>query len=76
MARFTRIEVVLKIRETGIVPIFYHKDPEVCRNVIKSCAGAGIKVFEFTNRGEYAHELFNDLNKWAAKELPELAMGA
>jgi 2-dehydro-3-deoxyphosphogluconate aldolase/(4S)-4-hydroxy-2-oxoglutarate aldolase len=28
MARFTRIDVILKMREAGIVPIFYHKDPE------------------------------------------------
>lgn len=76
MARFTRIEVFLKIREAGIVPIFYHKDPEVCKHVIKACFDGGIKVFEFTNRGEYAHELFSDLNKWAAKEVPEVAMGA
>jgi hypothetical protein len=76
MAKYSRIEVVLKMREAGIVPVFYHKDPEVCRNVIKSCFEGGIKVFEFTNRGDYAHELFAELNKWAEKEAPGLAMGA
>jgi 2-keto-3-deoxy-6-phosphogluconate aldolase len=76
MARFTRIDVILKMREAGIVPIFYHKDPEICRNVIKACSDGGIKVFEFTNRGDYAHELFSELNKWAEKEVPGLVMGA
>ncbi len=76
MARFTRIDVILKIRESGIIPVFYHKDPEVCRNVVKSCFEGGIKVFEFTNRGDYAHELFSDLNKWAEKEIPGMVMGA
>lgn len=76
MARFTRVEVILKMREAGIVPVFYHKDPEVCRNVIKSCFTGGITVFEFTNRGDYAHELFSDLNKWAEKEVPGMIMGA
>jgi 2-dehydro-3-deoxyphosphogluconate aldolase / (4S)-4-hydroxy-2-oxoglutarate aldolase len=76
MARFTRIDVVLKMRESGIVPVFYHKDPEVCMNVIKACFNGGIMVFEFTNRGDYAHELFSELNKWAAKEIPGLIMGA
>jgi 2-dehydro-3-deoxyphosphogluconate aldolase/(4S)-4-hydroxy-2-oxoglutarate aldolase len=75
MARFSRVEVILKMREAGIVPVFYHKDPEVCRNVIKSCFSGGIKVFEFTNRGDYAHELFSDLNKWAEKEVPGMVMG-
>src|SRR5664279_6629377 len=76
MARFTRIDVVLKMKEAGIVPIFYHKDPEICRNVIKACFEGGIIVFEFTNRGDYAHELFSELNKWAEKEIPGLVMGA
>jgi 2-dehydro-3-deoxyphosphogluconate aldolase/(4S)-4-hydroxy-2-oxoglutarate aldolase len=76
MARFSRVEVILKIREGGIVPIFYHRDPEVCRNVIKACFEGGIKVFEFTNRGDFAYELFSELNKWAEKEIPSLVMGA
>jgi 2-dehydro-3-deoxyphosphogluconate aldolase / (4S)-4-hydroxy-2-oxoglutarate aldolase len=76
MARFSRIDVALKMRETGIIPVFYHKDAEVCREVIKACYAGGIRVFEFTNRGEFAHELFSELNKWAAKEVPEMIMGA
>ncbi len=76
MARFTRIEVYNKMKETGIVPVFYHKDPSVCRNVIKASSEAGIRVFEFTNRGDYAHELFSELNKWAEKEIPDIIMGA
>jgi 2-dehydro-3-deoxyphosphogluconate aldolase/(4S)-4-hydroxy-2-oxoglutarate aldolase len=75
MARFTRPDVILKMKETGIVPVFYHKDPAICRNVIKSAWDGGIKVFEFTNRGDYAHELFSELHKWAEKELPGLVMG-
>jgi 2-dehydro-3-deoxyphosphogluconate aldolase/(4S)-4-hydroxy-2-oxoglutarate aldolase len=76
MAKYSRIDVILRIREAGIVPVFYHKDPEICRGVIKSCFDGGLKVFEFTNRGDYAHELFSDLNKWAEREVPGLIMGA
>ena len=76
MARFSRIEVAIKMKETGIVPVFYHKDPMVCRNVIIACSDGGIKVFEFTNRGDYAHEMFSELNKWAEKEVPSMIMGA
>jgi 2-dehydro-3-deoxyphosphogluconate aldolase/(4S)-4-hydroxy-2-oxoglutarate aldolase len=43
--------------------------------VIKACYDGGIKVFEFTNRGDYAHELFSELNKWAEKEVPGLIIG-
>lgn len=76
MARFTRIDVIIRMRDAAIIPIFYHKDPEVCRNVIKACHKGGANIFEFTNRGDFAHELFSDLNKWAEKEVPDVAMGA
>ena len=75
MAKYTRIDVILRMRESAIVPVFYHKDPEVCRNVIKACYEGGIRVFEFTNRGDYAHELFSEINKWAEKEVPGMVMG-
>lgn len=75
MAKFNRLDVAIKFREAGIVPVFYNKDLEVCKGVVKACYDGGIRVFEFTNRGDYAHELFSDLNKWADKEAPEMAMG-
>ena len=75
MARFTRIEVVLKMKETGIVPVFYHKDLEVGKKVLRACYDGGVRVFEFTNRGDYAHEIFAELNKYAASEMPELILG-
>jgi 2-dehydro-3-deoxyphosphogluconate aldolase/(4S)-4-hydroxy-2-oxoglutarate aldolase len=64
------------MREAGIIPIFYHKDRDICRNVIKACHDGGMKVFEFTNRGDYAHDLFSDLNRWAEKEFPAMVLGA
>ncbi len=75
MARFTRIEVAIKMKETGIVPVFYHKDLEICKKVLKACYDGGIRVFEFTNRGDYAHEVFNALNKHAAETMPEMILG-
>ena len=75
MARFTRIEVARKMDETGIVPVFYHKDAEIGKKVLKACYDGGIRVFEFTNRGDYAHEVFTALNKYAAAELPEMMLG-
>jgi len=75
MARFTRIEVALKMKETGMIPVFYHKDAEVCKNVVKACYEGGIRVFEFTNRGDFAHEVFNEINKWAIQACPEMIMG-
>lgn len=75
MARFTRIEVALEMRRQGVIPVFYHADAELCKEILKASYAAGIRVFEFTNRGDFAHEVFGTLNKWAAKELPELMLG-
>ncbi len=75
MARFTRIDVALKMKETGMVPVFYHSDPEVCKNVVKACYNGGVRVFEFTNRGDFATLVFAELNKWAMENCPEMIMG-
>jgi len=60
---------------TGMVPIFYHKDVEIAKNVVKACYTGGVRAFEFTNRGEFAHEVFGELNKFVAKECPEMILG-
>ncbi len=75
MAKFTRIEVALKMKETGLVPVFYHKDIDVCEKVLKACYDGGVRVFEFTNRGDYAHEVFTLLNKYAAEHTPKMILG-
>lgn len=63
------------MKTTGIVPVFYHKDIEIAKNVLKACYDGGVRAFEFTNRGDFAHEVFTDLIKFAAKECPDLIMG-
>jgi 2-dehydro-3-deoxyphosphogluconate aldolase/(4S)-4-hydroxy-2-oxoglutarate aldolase len=75
MARFTRIEVALKMKETGMVPVFYHKDLAVCKQVVKACYDGGARVFEFTNRGDFATLVFAELNKWTIENCPEMIMG-
>nr|WP_319397742.1 bifunctional 4-hydroxy-2-oxoglutarate aldolase/2-dehydro-3-deoxy-phosphogluconate aldolase [uncultured Carboxylicivirga sp.] len=76
MAKYSRIEVFMAMKETGVVPVFFHSDIDVCKNVLKACYDGGIRVFEFVNRGDFAHELFSELNKYALKELPGMILGA
>ena len=63
------------MKQTGLIPVFYNSDLEVSKNIVKACYDGGIRVFEFTNRGEFAHEVFGELVKYAAKECPEMIMG-
>ncbi len=61
--------------ETGMVPVFYHSDIEVAKQVLKACYDGGVRAFEFTNRGDFAQEVFAELVKYAARECPEMIVG-
>ena len=75
MSKFTRLKVYQTIEETGIVPVFYYADAEVAKKVLKACYDGGIRAFEFTNRGDFAHEVFAELVKWADAACPEMILG-
>ncbi|GHT20527.1 bifunctional 4-hydroxy-2-oxoglutarate aldolase/2-dehydro-3-deoxy-phosphogluconate aldolase [Bacteroidia bacterium] len=75
MARFNKVQVISAMSATGMVPVFYHADVEVAKQVVKACYAGGVRAFEFTNRGEFAHEVFGELSKFVAKECPDLILG-
>ncbi len=75
MARFKKLEVLKIIGEQSMMPLFYHADVELGKQVIKACYEGGARLLEFTNRGDFAHEVFGELNKYCAKELPDMIMG-
>lgn len=75
MARFDKINVIGKMGATGMVPVFYNKDAQTAKMVLKACYDGGVRVFEFTNRGDFAHEVFAEIVKYAAVECPEMALG-
>lgn len=68
--------MIQAMHDTGMVPVFYNSDPEICKQVISACYKGGVRVFEFTNRGDFAHEIFGELAKWAAAACPEMILGA
>lgn len=61
--------------EIGLVPLFYHHDIEICEKVLTACYNGGARLLEFTNRGDYAHEVFSQLNKFAESNLPDMILG-
>jgi len=70
-----RLDVALKMREIGAIPLYYNPDINICKEVISACYMGGMKIFEFTNRGDFAHEIFADLVKWGKKNMPDLVLG-
>jgi len=75
MARYSRLEVAAVMRETGMVPLFYHPDTELGKKVLKACYDGGARLMEFTARGDFAYEVFAELNKFALEKLPGMIMG-
>jgi len=75
MAQFTRIEVATAMKETGMIPLFFSNDIELSKNVLKACYDGGARLMEFTARGDFAHEVFGELTKYAIAELPGMIMG-
>lgn len=75
MARFNKLQVLQVAAEQGMVPLFYNPDIALGKKVLEACYKGGARILEFTNRGDFAHEVFAALNKYAAKELPEMVLG-
>ena len=76
MARFLRHIVVEETLRVGLVPVFYTGDIEVALGVVKACVEGGARLIEFTNRGDRAIHVFDELSKRLEKELPEAILGA
>lgn len=75
MAKYSRLEVIGMMKDTGMVPLFYHPDLELGKKVLKACYDGGARLLEFTARGDFAYEVFDELNKYALQELPGMILG-
>ena len=75
MAKYTRIQVATIMEQTGLVPLFYTDDVQLGKKVLKACYDGGARLLEFTNRGDFAHEIFAELNKYALQELDGMILG-
>ena len=75
MALYSRIQVISAMKESGLVPLFYHPNIKLAKNVVKACYKGGARLMEFTARGDFAFEIFSELNKYAIKELPGMILG-
>lgn len=75
MASFTRLQVYQTLADTGLLPLFYHPDPETAFQITAACYRGGARAVEFTNRGDFAHEVFAALAKRVRLEIPDLVLG-
>ena len=75
MAKFLRLDVLNKMVELGLVPVFYNSDVQVATKIVAACSAGGAKVVEFTNRGDLAYTVFVELVKHFAVADPSVILG-
>ena len=63
-----------KIKQQGLLPLFYHDDLQVCISVTKALYDGGVRVIEFTNRGNHALENFKAIIKERDTSMPDLLL--
>ncbi len=64
-----------QILTQGTLPLFFYKDAEVSLEITRTIYKAGVRVFEYTNRGPEALENFKLLRKMIDEEMPDLELG-
>ena len=68
MATYSKSQVIKAVTDTGMVPVFYNPDVETSKKIMKACYDGGVRVFEFTNRGDKARKVFKELIQYAARQ--------
>ena len=61
--------------ELGLVPVFYHHDAATAKQIVNACAEGGATVIEFTNRGDFAYQVFAEVNQSLERERPNVMLG-
>lgn len=75
MARFSRLETITAMKETGLVPVFYHSNVDTAVKIAEACARGGAVTLEFTNRGDGAVSVFSEMETYCRERLPGVILG-
>ncbi len=67
--------IITTITKQGLLPLFYHTDREVSLEVAKALYKAGVRVIEYTNRGEQALANFKYLVEQRDAVMPGMLLG-
>ncbi len=66
---------IAAIREQGLLPLFYHEDAVLSLEIVRALYKGGVRVFEYTNRGEAALANFKFLKEALKTEMQDLFLG-
>ncbi|RYY36510.1 MAG: bifunctional 4-hydroxy-2-oxoglutarate aldolase/2-dehydro-3-deoxy-phosphogluconate aldolase, partial [Sphingobacteriaceae bacterium] len=68
-------QVLDSIIVQGMLPLFFYEDATVSVEIVRTLYKAGVRVFEYTNRGAAALDNFSEMKKVRDSEMPGLYLG-
>jgi 2-dehydro-3-deoxyphosphogluconate aldolase/(4S)-4-hydroxy-2-oxoglutarate aldolase len=68
-------EIKKLIQQQGVLPLYFHEDAGVSIEVLKALHEAGIRVIEYTNRGDNALINFKKLKEECAVNYKDMCLG-
>ena len=68
-------EVLSLIKQQGLLPLFYNDSADVSVKLLRALYNGGVRLLEYTNRGQYALQNFSVLRKLVDTEMKDLQLG-
>lgn len=75
MSRILSADALETVLRYPVVPVFYHADAAYAKRILETCYAGGLRVFEFTNRGANAFDVFTELVAFAHENCPDMLLG-
>ncbi|MEO6818486.1 MAG: bifunctional 4-hydroxy-2-oxoglutarate aldolase/2-dehydro-3-deoxy-phosphogluconate aldolase [Ginsengibacter sp.] len=71
-----RDAIIFELKKQRLMPLYFHTDENVSIDVMKALYNAGVRLIEYTNRGETALHNFTAMKVVAEKNYQDLFLGA
>jgi 2-dehydro-3-deoxyphosphogluconate aldolase/(4S)-4-hydroxy-2-oxoglutarate aldolase len=68
-------ELIVKMRDAGVIPVFYHPDMDVLLRVVSICYQCGLRVFEFMHQRDNKGLRFFEHLQGQLDQFPDLLLG-
>ena len=68
-------QIIDAITKQGMLPLYFNADEQVSIEILRALYRAGVKIMEFTNRGEAALSNFKKLVEIKNAEMPDAIIG-
>ena len=68
-------QIIDAITKQGMLPLYFNADQHVSVEILRALYKAGVRIMEFTNRGEAALSNFKKLLEVQSSEMPDSIIG-